>query len=258
LALDIVPAAPLNWYSSFRTSEYQLSRQERTVLDDLDLQDRAYQSIRRKILEGRVRTRKDLSRRVLQAELGVSSICVQMALARLEGERLLESRPQSGTYIRQIDFREYCDHYAVRECLEPYAAGRAARNITAAQLKRVEQSCRDYTEVEKHFRTGPGTMNDDVLDASVRAERLFHGTIMEASGNTTAAHIIETLSTENYNRLTTAGLPPAIFLNLTELAIKDHRRILAALKSGDARKAERAMRYHLHRACLYVKNLNRS
>jgi DNA-binding GntR family transcriptional regulator len=222
-----------------------------------ELQDRAYQSIRRKILEGRVKSRKDLSRRVLQAELGVSSICVQVALARLEGERLLESRPQSGTFIRQIDFQEYCDHYEVRECIEPYAAGRAARRITATQLKRLEQSCRDYATVEDHFRSGPATMTEEILDETVRAERMFHSTIMEASGNTAAAHIVETLSLENYNRVTGSGLPPAIFLNLTELAVKDHRRILAALANRDATKAERAMRYHLHRSCLYVKNLNR-
>jgi DNA-binding GntR family transcriptional regulator len=222
----------------------------------VELQEQAYQMIRRKILEGRVRSRKDLSRRVLQAELGVSSICVQVALARLEGERLLESRPQSGTFLRKVDLKEYCDHYEVRECIEPYAAGRAARRITPAQLKQVKQSCRDYKAVEDYFRTGPAAVSEEVLDRTVRAERLFHGTIMEASGNDTAAHIIETLSIENYNRVTNAHLPPAIFLKLTELAVRDHCRILAALQSGDARKAVRSMRYHLHRSCLYIKNLN--
>ncbi|OAI41307.1 hypothetical protein AYO40_03365 [Planctomycetaceae bacterium SCGC AG-212-D15] len=228
------------------------------MLEVVELQDHAYHSIRRKILEGRVRTRRDLSRRVLQAELGVSSTCVQVALARLEGERLLESRPQSGTFLRQIDFKEYCDHYEVRECIEPYAAGRAARRISAAQVKRLEQSCTDYAAIEDYFRTGPAVMTDEILDGMVRAERLFHGTIMEASGNDTAAHIIETLSVENYNRLMTSGLPSAICLNLTELTVKEHCRVLEALKGGDPRKAEAAMRRHLHRACLYVKNLNRA
>jgi DNA-binding GntR family transcriptional regulator len=221
------------------------------------LQDHAYQSIRRKIFEGRVRSPRDLSRRVLQAELGVSSTCVQIALARLEGERLLDSRPQSGTFLRQIDFKEYCDRYEVRECIEPYAASRAAQRIGLAQLKRLDQSCRDYSAIEDYFRTGPGIMDDEIVGRMVQAEKLFHGTILEAAGNDTAAHIIENLSVENYNRLMTLDLPSGIAMNLTALTVKEHRRVLAALKNGDARKAERAMRQHLHRACLYVKDLDR-
>jgi DNA-binding GntR family transcriptional regulator len=222
-----------------------------------ELQDRAYHSIRRKIVEGRVRSRKDLSRRVLQAELGVSSTCIQVALARLEGERLLESRPQSGTFLRQIDFKEYCEHYEIRECLEPQAARLAARRITPAQLKQIQKSCVAYADVEDYWKNGPAEMNDAILDRTVAAEHVFHSTIMEAAGNATAAHIIENLRVEHYNRLMNMPLPPAIILNLVELTVKEHVGIFRALKAGDPANAERRMRRHLHRACLYVKNLER-
>lgn len=221
----------------------------------VELQDRAYQSIRRKILEGRVRTRKDLARRVLQAELGVSSTCIQVALARLEGEGLLESRPQSGTFLRQVDFKEYCDHYELRECIEPYAAGRAAGNITAAQLKRLGQSCDDYAALEEYWKTGPVAISDDFLDRAGEAENLFHGTIMAASGNAAAARIVENLRVLQYNRFMTANLPPAIVLDLLKLTVKEHRGIYAALKQRDARTAQLRMLRHLRRGRLYVKNL---
>jgi DNA-binding GntR family transcriptional regulator len=225
------------------------------MLASLELQDRAYQSIRRKILEGRVRTRKDLARRLLQAELGVSSTCIQVALARLEGEGLLESRPQSGTFLRQIDFKEYCDQYELRECIEPFAAGRAASNITGAQLKCLGQSCDDYAALEEYWKTGPVSISDDFLDRSGAAENLFHGTIMEASGNAAAARIVENLQVLQYNRFMTANLPPAIVLDLLQLTVKEHCGIYAALQQRDARTAERRMRRHLRRGRLYVKNL---
>jgi len=221
----------------------------------LELQDRAYQAIRRKILEGRVRTRKDLARRVLQAELAVSSTCIQVALARLEGEGLLESRPQSGTFLRQVDFQEYCDHYELRECIEPHAAGRAAGRITAAQLKRVGQSCADYAALEDYWKTDPAALSDAWLDRCTAAENLFHGTIMEAAGNATAARIVENLRVVHYNRAMTAALPPAVVLDLLKLTVKEHRAVYAALQQRDARAAERQMRRHLQRGRRYVANL---
>lgn len=225
------------------------------MLVSVELQDRAYRMIRRKILEGRVRTRKDLARRVLEAELGVSSTCIQVALARLEGEGLLESRPQSGTFLRQIDFKEYCDQYELRECIEPYAAARAAGNITAAQLKLVRQSCEDYAALEDYWKTGPVSISDEFLDRCGAAENLFHGTIMEASGNVAAARIVENLRVLQYNRHMTANLPPAIVLDLLKLTVKEHRGIYAALKQRDPRTAQRRMLRHLRRGRRYVKNL---
>lgn len=232
--------------------EHQL---EGPMPDLLELQDQAYHSIRKKIVEGRVRSRKDLSRRVLQAELGVSSTCIQVALARLEGERLLESRPQSGTFLRQLDFKEYCDRYELRERIEPYAAGRAAAAITATELKTLEESCRDYEALEEYWAHGAAVMTEAILDRNVAAENAFHGTIMHASGNATAAHIVENLRVIDYNRVLTANLPVPVVRDLTRLTIQEHRRILAALKKHDAKGAERAMRRHLRRASLYVKNL---
>lgn len=224
--------------------------------DTPELQDRAYQAIRRKILDGRVRKPKDLSRRVLQAELGVSSTCVQVALARLEGERLLESRPQSGTFLRQIDFKEYCDHYELREWVEPAAAAVAATKITAAQLKILRQSCTAYADFEAYWRTGPALLTDAFLDRCVAAENAFHGTIMAASGNATAAHVIENLRVMNYNRLMNHALPPPVMLTLTVLTRKEHEAILAALEAGDGPAAERRMRKHLNRGRRYVMDLD--
>jgi DNA-binding GntR family transcriptional regulator len=225
------------------------------MLASVELQDRAYRLIRRKILEGRVHSRKDLARRVLEDELGVSSTCIQVALARLEGEGLLETRPQSGTFLRRIDLKEYCDHYELRECIEPHAAARAAEKITAAQLKRVRQSCDDYAVLEDYWRTDPVSISDDFLDRAGAAENLFHGTIMEAAGNLAAARIVENLRVLQYNREMTASLPPAIVFDLLKLTVKEHWAVYAALKQRDARAAQRRMLRHLRRGRRYVNNL---
>ena len=118
------------------------------MLASVELQDRAYQSIRRKILEGRVRTRKDLARRVLQAELGVSSTCIQVALARLEGEGLLESRPQSGTFLRRSISRSTATSTSCASASSRTQRGARPATSPPHQVKRLSQSCDDYAALE--------------------------------------------------------------------------------------------------------------
>jgi DNA-binding GntR family transcriptional regulator len=232
---------------------HQLSKVNAVVIVSAELQDQVYRSIRQKIMDGRVQKPRDLSRRVLEAELGVSSTCVQVALARLEGEGLLESRPQSGTFLRRIDAREHGDHYQVRQWIEPPAAAQAASRITPAQLKRLRQSCADYAAYEEYWRHGPAVMTPEVVDRAVAAENAFHGTIMEAAGNDTATHIIENLRVFVYNRLMNLELPPAVVAHLTGLTVKEHHGILAALEQHNARLAEQRMRRHLQRAAHYAR-----
>src|SRR5689334_1779179 len=106
-------------------------------------QERAYRWIRQRLLECKIRSRRDLSLRRVAGEIGVSHVCVDDALNRLEGEGILVSRPRSGTFLRQLSAKEF-DHLCdVRECIEPYAAARAARAIKPAQFATLERCCRD-------------------------------------------------------------------------------------------------------------------
>jgi DNA-binding GntR family transcriptional regulator len=212
-------------------------------------QHRAYHSIRRQLLAGRLRTRKDLSRRKLAAELGVSPGCVQSVLGQLEAEKLLVSRPQSGTYLRQIDIEEYHQLFDLRMLIEPYAAGRAARWITAGQLERLEQTCAEAGRIRR-------AMGDDadpavpveLLEQSCRMEHQFHGTILEAARNPTAAHFLENLRILHHYTLFFAQLRPReVLLHRAGNTEAEHRAVFDALCAHDAAAAKRLMRLHLRR-----------
>ena len=95
-------------------------------------------------------------------------------------------------------------------------------------------------------------MTPEIADRALAADNAFHGTIMEAAGNDTAARIIENLRVFAYNRLMNLAMPPAVVAHLTGLTVKEHRGILAALEQRNARLAEQRMRRHLERAARYV------
>jgi DNA-binding GntR family transcriptional regulator len=213
-------------------------------MDDLlESQDRAYYCARRKLLEGRVPTRQELSRRRLAEESGVSPGCAQFALSRLESEGLLVSRPQSGTYLRPLDLDEYHQLYDLRELIEPYAAGRAAAWLTGEQLERLEESCAVIAGLLARLEKGDEP--PDHLERAVRAEHLFHGTIMGAARNPMAAHFVENLRILNYTHYYARRRRLGQHTVHYRRTVREHRAILEALRARDAAAAERRMRTHV-------------
>jgi DNA-binding GntR family transcriptional regulator len=218
---------------------------EGAVPKSFENEERVYHTIRRMLLEGRVKHRKDLSRRKLAEKLGVSPGCVHAALGRLEVEGLLLSRPQSGTFLRQLNIEEYFHHCDLRELIEPYAARRAAAWITPAQLAVIEHSCDEITAVAELERASGGSFEASLIERSVRAEHLFHGTIMEASRNPTAAHFIENLRIMRIALPLNQARDRAARIEEAQRTDREHRAILAALRSGDGEAAHQHMLLHL-------------
>jgi DNA-binding GntR family transcriptional regulator len=221
-------------------------REPATMLRNVDFQERAYVWTRKKLVEGRVRSRRDLSRRQLAKELGVSPGSVDYALSRLEGEGLLETRPQAGTFIRQLTRDEFRDLYEVRQCIEPYAAARAAERITAAQLKRLERCYRAMTALHAELEAAmPNALPPDYVGKSIRLEHEFHGAIMEAAGNREATRIIENARILLHVLQTTTQWPlEAFFADMVE-TLAQHRSIIDALRERDPALARQRMDHHL-------------
>jgi DNA-binding GntR family transcriptional regulator len=205
-----------------------------------------YRKIRGKLLDGSVRSPKDLSRRGLANTLDESPSNVQWALARMEAEGLLESRPQSGTHIRKLSPREYRNLYDVRKLIEPYAAARAAHLITPDLLAKLEATCREMDSLPAEIAAAPsGTIPPSYVDRTVRLEMEFHGTILAAAQNPEAARIVE------HTQILTHLARELPLMTREELVadsaatLAGHREILEAVRLGDGKAARRAMRKHL-------------
>jgi len=215
--------------------------------------DTAYLSIREQIESGLIRPGQPLSRRKLAGDFGVSPAVVQMALAQLDREGITESRARSGTFVRELTAEEFLNLCDVRELVEPYAASLAAGRITSEQLGVLWESCRRYQDV-----VAGGPASDRFSDLWFhrcqrrREEMLFHGTILEASGNPILANLISTL------RLLSQVGPQLIFSNdhdneNSPLVIScEHEGIVAALESRDADLARERMLNHIRGARILV------
>ncbi len=107
---------------------------------DGNFAENAYSNLRDAILEGRLPPGTPLSRRRLAGEFGMSAVPVGEAMARLEAEGLIETRPRAGSRVRIPTVEEARGNYELREALETHSARLFAESATAPTRKRLLQA----------------------------------------------------------------------------------------------------------------------
>lgn len=169
---------------------------------------------------------------------------VREAKRLLAARRFIESRPGRGTVVRAVDPDGAIDRDALhlllapesaaslheaREILETEIASLAAQRATADDLRALEKTA---AEIE-----AAATAGQPVAGPALQ----FHIVLVEAAHNPVLTKLYRTITgllTEVQRPVFTAQADP-----LEEVAA--HRLLLAAVRSGDPRRARAAMREHL-------------
>ena len=167
----------------------------------------------------------------LSRDLGVSRTPVWEALKKLEVEGVVRTRPRKGVYITALDADKAREIYVVREVVEGLAARLAARHITAAELRALERSL--------DAQAAAGEAGD--VPAYSRTDIEFHNVIVQASRNDTLNRILRSL----YGQILVLRLQTLNLKDRIRPSILEHKRIFAALKSGNPAGAEAAARRHI-------------
>jgi DNA-binding FadR family transcriptional regulator len=180
--------------------------------------------------------------RVHAEQLGVSRVTLREAIRVLEGEGLVEVRRGATGGVIVLDQRVSADamRRRLRESLaelegisdfrlanERCAAERAATRITAEQLEGLEASMR--------------AMRDSASVGEFRAaDSSFHVGIAQAADCALLRRAVEDARIELFTYLDALDYELAL-----PTTISAHRRIIDALRAGDASRAGRAMKRHL-------------
>lgn len=199
----------------------------------VSLADQVFEKLENDIITG-VYARGELLTEIKLVEaLGVSRTPIREALRRLEQERLI-AESGKGTVVLGITPEDLVDIMDIRERIEGLAAYYATVNLTEEGLERLRtiSQLQDFY-YEKHD-----------IEHLREVDDRFHDTIYELSGR---AVIHDTLlplhrKTQRYRRISMG--------DSTRLAhsIEEHRAILAAIASGDAKTAERLTCEHIRNA----------
>jgi DNA-binding GntR family transcriptional regulator len=189
----------------------------------------------RKLLPGQKIPQEKLAR-----DLGISRTPLVSALKFLEHEKLVESVPRRGFFVRLFSKEEMVYIFELREVLEGLAARRAAAKITDSQI----------LELDKFFKSFAGKENISDYKSYAREDRRFHKFVMDVGAKEFLKSILQTTNiiSFSYQVLHSEGLvrPP----NET---IQEHLAVIEAIKNRDPIAAEDLMRVHFKKSLIFLK-----
>lgn len=199
--------------------------------DNYSLSARVFHTIRENILSGKYATEEELKEKTIGEELGVSRTPVREALRQLELEGLVTIIPNKGASVVGISRKDIRDIYEIRSRLEGLCARWAAEKIKKEQLDELEENI--YLS---DFHTAKGNSGQ-----VVELDNKFHEILYDASDSRELRHVL--LDFHHYVqrvRKVTLAVPERAAESNGE-----HRRIVEALKRGDADEAERLANEHM-------------
>jgi DNA-binding GntR family transcriptional regulator len=213
-------------------------------LGRVTLQDRVYQELKRGLIAGEFTPGQALTVKEIAQTVGTSAMPVREAFRRLAAEHALEIQLSGTARVRALAAGERTELLKIRCALEGMAARSAAKHIDEQDLRLLER------------------LNEEMGDAMVRVDvRLgvlrnqeFHFVIYRAAGSSVLYETIEMLWTRTGPYLT-GYMRNALRLRQgtgRRTVMHNHGRILDALRRGDPRGAQAALRNDLMEAAKWA------
>ena len=198
------------------------------------LVEQVYQTLRNRIITGKIAGGSRLVESALAEEMKVSRTPVREALHRLAVEGFLYSIPRAGYIVEEMSDYDIVDLFTTRLEIELLAARMAFEKITAVELERMELNLKMTDEKVESGHT-KGLTELDVA---------FHNIIYKATRSRTMVHICQSLSDHSLKyRISLIHIPE--FARKTR---DGHYEIFRAFVAKDFPRLEAAIRNHLQLA----------
>jgi len=208
------------------------SRSAKTGAARVSQTERAYDQIKRRILENDMAAGFQALEQELAEMLGMSRTPVREALIRLAEEGMVEVRPRHGMRVLPVSADDMREIYEILTSLESTAAElAAARGVTEAELAELKQTVTDMD----------AALAKEDLRKWAAADEKFHMLLVKFSNNARLLALVNSFWEQTHRvRLVTLRLrPKPVNSN------KDHAAVADAIAKGDREAARRL--HHRHR-----------
>jgi DNA-binding GntR family transcriptional regulator len=200
-----------------------------------NLDAKVYNRLKAMILERKLLPGEKIPQEKLAQDLGISRTPLVSALKYLEKEKLVQSIPRRGFFVRLFSKQEMISIFELREVLEGLAARRAALNISDKEIDQL----RDF------FVSFQGLVDITDIKAYAKEDRRFHQFLLEIGAKEFLKSILENYNIiiYSYQVISSEGLVQA-----PNESIQDHLAIIEAVSRRDGESAENLMRNHLKKS----------
>jgi len=203
----------------------------KAIEQPLSLTRLAYQRLRDSILAGQLKSGEVYNEMALAQEMGVSRTPVREALLELSSQGLVTFLPRKGVQVNYFDDHDVEEVFELRKLIELAALEKVFDSVTLTDVKVLDGAVRRSREAAKKRD----------LESFLHADRVFHRSLVELSGNSrmhvildNLRDIIHVMSFEAVNRAE----------RMDEVA-SEHEEIVRSLREGDRTAARTALSTHL-------------
>jgi DNA-binding GntR family transcriptional regulator len=196
----------------------------------------AYDLIKESIFSRALKPGQFVTQAELVKLLGVSLGPLREAIQQLMWEELVLVHPQRGIQIAQTNIKQVREAFQLRKILEKEAVHNFVKNASDEKVTLLKISIDEVVERNKAAREDEATLID-VLNVDFG----FHETLIEELKNDLISQVFK----RNFDKIRIAWLESAYTHEIVGPAMKEHARILKAIKKRDIDAADRAVENHL-------------
>jgi DNA-binding GntR family transcriptional regulator len=193
--------------------------------------ERAYRTLKNRLLEGRYPPNARLVEVELAQELSVSRQTIGLILVRLEHDGLIVAHANRGASVRSVGIAEALRIMRLREALEGVAAVIAAECASDDQLD-------ELSSIAAQMRNADEAQ--DLLRYADLCGRL-HAIVLEAASEPRLDQMLGSLN----HALLRYEYRTMLLSDRKERSVQEHCEIVSALVARDGAAAESAMRRHV-------------
>jgi DNA-binding GntR family transcriptional regulator len=208
------------------------------------VRERAYLHVRRKIASGELGPGDTISELPIAKELGVSRTPIREALGQLAAEGILEQSPNRRAVVARLTRQDIIDLYELREALEMFAVGKAARQpVRQADLDRL-QGLTDaiLTLKDELERSGKPELDGEQMRRFVAYDLGFHTHLMRLAAN---ARILKVVNETRLLIRIFAMRRRGHTVSLLEDIHRRHSEVVDAVAKRDSERATHAISEHI-------------
>ena len=209
------------------------------------LGEKAYQQIRERIVTVRLRPGEQIDEGALEQQLSIGRTPIREALQRLAGERLLDSVPGRGFFVRAISIDDVKSLFEALTTMERIAVHLAVGRIGKDQLRHLA----DVSDRHKAAMARQDFFKVTLLNSE------FHRTIYAATHNVFLQTALDGIyhQAERLGFLTyTKEAHPHGMEVFNQKAVGDHEALIDCFSAGDAGRAVTVITAHCRRFFLRI------
>jgi len=160
------------------------SKNSRAARADRSIRTKAYEHIYGMIVSGELGDGV-ISELAIAQKLGSSRTPIREAIGQLLAEGLLEQTPNRGTTVVQLKRQDIVDLYELREVLECYAAGKAARlKPYPVEMEQWQKHADEILALKGELeKSGRPRLNAEQMRRFMASDHNFHAMLMHLAAN---------------------------------------------------------------------------